>query len=177
MRKLVPLLLPALLLGGCALLVPRTTSPAGGSYGRGTADGGYMPPRGGYDTPPPSASAAPIPEADGVTATYAPANVQGSWRVSTINGKAIELPNPVTIAIDPAAIKVQSGCIAMAWHYTFMRGALNTSQAPIVSCRRGYLPQEQTLFEALSSNVQVRQTVQNGMEMIGNGHRIVLFRQ
>ena len=162
MRSVACLLLPALMLGGCSFLVPRTNPPAGAS------GGGYY---GQAPSPPP----ATIPT--GGDYTPAATGLQGQWRVSAIDGKAVELPEPITLAIDPAAITVHSGCIGMAWDYADNGGVLTTSSAPVISCRRGYFPQEQTLSHILSDRVQVSHSQQGGLELSGSGHRVLLFRQ
>lgn len=166
MRSVAFLLLPALLLGGCAVLVPRTTPPP---Y---AGNDGY---NGGSVTPPQSggSSVTPPPPSYGVTGS----GIMGQWRVSTIDGKALELPEGVTVAIEPAMLNVRSGCIQMAWKYADTGGVLATSPAPVASCRRGYFPQETLLSQILSERVQVSYPGQDGLELSANGHRVLLFRQ
>ncbi len=160
MRSVAFLLLPALLLGGCSVLVPRTTPPP---Y---AGNGSYTAPQNPENnpTPPPSYGA---PQS----------GIMGQWRVSTIDGKALELPEGVTVAIEPSTLNVRSGCIQMAWKYADTGGVLATSPAPVVSCRRGYFPQETLLSQVLSDRVQVSYPGQNGLELSANGHRVLLFRQ
>ena len=164
MRFVASLLLPALLLGGCSVLVPRTTPPP--YAGNGAAQGAYTPPQ-------PGGGSVTQPSYGGATQS----GLVGQWRVSTIDGKALELPEGVTATIDPSTIHVGSGCIQMAWKYTDTGGVLATSPAPVVSCRRGYFPQETLISQVLSDRVQMSYPGQGSIELSANGHRLVLFRQ
>ena len=167
MRSVPLLLLPALLLGGCSFLVPRTTPPPYAGNGSYTAPQGSG---GGMTSPPPDYAS------EGSSGSVQ-SGIMGQWQVSTIDGKALEIPEKVTVAIEPATLTVRSGCIAMAWKYADTGGVLATSSAPVVSCRRGYFPQETLLSQILSERVQVSYPGQGGLELSANGHRVLLFRQ
>ncbi len=174
MRYLACLLAPALMLGGCSVLVPRTTPPPDAAGSWSTAGQGTVPsavPDTGATNMGSSAGAG------GNFATGAPTVVQGEWRVASVDGKVIELPHAITVTIDPATINVHSGCIGMGWNYTAAGSTITTNYAPVVSCMRGYFPQEQALFNALSGPMQASRTSSGGLELTGNGHRVLLFSQ
>lgn len=168
MRYLACLLAPALMLGGCSVLVPRTAPPPDAAGSWNTA---------GQTPPPSTVPNTAAPNMGGNTATGAPTVLQGEWRVGSIDGKVIELPHAITVTIDPAMINVRSGCVAIAWNYTAAGGAITTRYAPVMSCMRGYFPQEQALFNALSGPMQAHRTASGGLELTGNGHRVLLFSQ
>ena len=101
----------------------------------------------------------------------------GDYRVAGIDGADVNLPHGISAFITGERIDVQSDCIRFAWTYRFEEQLLVTEQAPVASCRRALLPEEQALAEAVEAADVVRRTPANGVEFSGGGHSLLLFGQ
>lgn len=101
----------------------------------------------------------------------------GEYRVAGINGADVNLPHGISAAITDERIDIQSDCIRFAWTYRFENQLLVTESAPVASCRRALLPEEQALAAAVEAADVVRRTPANGIEMSGGGRSLTLFGQ
>src|SRR5690606_30446529 len=101
----------------------------------------------------------------------------GEYRVAGIDGADVNLPHGISAVITDERIDIQSDCIRFAWTYRFENQLLVTEQAPVASCRRAFLPQEQALQQAVEAADVVRRTPSNGIELSGGGRSVTLFSQ
>jgi hypothetical protein len=101
----------------------------------------------------------------------------GEYRVAGIDGADVNLPHAITASVGPERMEFTSDCIRMAWTYRFESQVLVTETAPVASCRRALLAEEQALSEAVEAAGIVRRTEANGVELSGEGHTVLLFGQ
>lgn len=123
-------------------------------------------PRGAPDSAEPTSSIVASPEA-----------LAGEYRVAGIDGADVNLPHGITASITDDRIDVHSDCIRFAWTYRFEEQLLVTEEAPVASCRRALLPEEQALQAAVEAADVVRRTPANGIEFSGGGRSLLLFGQ
>ncbi len=64
-----------------------------------------------------------------------------------------------------------------AWSYRFEGVRLVTETAPVVTCERGLLPEEEAVQAAFEAAEAVRRLPSNGIEFSGGGRSVILFSQ
>lgn len=119
-----------------------------------------------------------IPDDTGSASIIASSDsLAGEYRVAGIDGADVNLPHGISASITDDRIDVHSDCIRFAWTYRFEEQLLVTEDAPVASCRRALLPEEQALAEAVEAADVVRRTPANGVELSGGGRSLLLFSQ
>lgn len=127
-------------------------------------------------TPGESAPANPdSPVAEG--AIVSAAELIGEYRIPGADGQNIDLPHGISAIIDETTIRVSADCVNFAWSYRFEGDRLITEQTPVVSCRRGLLPEEEAVRAAFDTAEAVRRLPSNGIEFSGQGRSVILFSQ
>jgi len=105
------------------------------------------------------------------------AELVGEYRIPGADGQDINLPYGISAIIDETTIRVSADCLNFAWTYRFEGDRLITEQTPVVSCRRGLLPEEEAVRAAFDAAEAVRRLPSNGIEFSGEGRSVVLFSQ
>lgn len=121
------------------------------------------------------------PEDAGVEQAGGPASpsldLPGEYRVAGVDGAGIDLPHGISATISADTIEVQSDCIRFAFAYTLDGSRIATEPAPVASCRRALLPDEQAISAAFDMAETVSRTPANGIEFTGGGRSVTLFSQ
>lgn len=105
------------------------------------------------------------------------ADLVGEYRVPGVDGQDIDLPHGISATIDDTTIRVSADCVKFAWSYRFEGAHLLTEAAPIVTCERGLLPEEEAVQAAFEAAETVRRLPSNGIEFSGGGRSVILFSQ
>lgn len=104
-------------------------------------------------------------------------DLPGEYRVAGVDGAGIDLPHGISATISANTIEVQSDCIRFAFAYTLDGSRIATEPAPVASCRRALLPDEQAISAAFDVAETVSRTPANGIEFTGGGRSVTLFSQ
>ena len=150
--RLVPLLVPLLLLVGCSREAQPTAPPS----------------------PAPTATESPAGPSNAITSA---GRLTGEYRVAGVNGDDIDLPYGITASISRSRIHVVADCVNVAWNYIFQGDMLVTERAPVEGCARGLTKKEDAIVDAFDAATTVSVTEANGVEFTGDGHTVVLFAQ
>jgi len=105
------------------------------------------------------------------------AQLVGEYRVASVDGGDLDLPQGITASVTDSRLAVQSDCIRLAFDYRLDGPALALTPAPVPSCRRGLSPAEQAIQGAFTAAVQVARTPDGGVQFTGNGRSVTLFSQ
>lgn len=124
------------------------------------------------DNPPADSGAAPVEGA-----IVSAAELVGEYRIPGVDGQDINLPNGISAIIDETTIRVSAGCVNFGWNYRFEGARLITETTPVISCRRGLLPEEEAVRAAFDAAETVRRLPSNGIEFSGAGRSVILFSQ
>ena len=73
------------------------------------------------------------------------------------------MPHGISATIDDTTIRVSADCVKFAWSYRFEGVRLVTETAPVVTCERGLLPEEEAVQAAFEAAEAVRRLPSNGM--------------
>ena len=129
---------------------------------------------------PPSASLTP-PSASVIT-------LAGEWRVAGINGKEIEGSVGIALRADEREIWWEPRCAGFVRSYKIEGTRFTTGpfigfkpyrpgDPPPIVCLIAPPPQMPAIFDALTSADSIRRTPNNGIEISGGGHSLLLFSQ
>lgn len=105
------------------------------------------------------------------------AELVGEYRIPGVDGQDIDLPHGISATIDDTTIRVSADCVKFAWSYRFEGVRLVTETAPVVTCERGLLPEEEAVQAAFEAAEAVRRLPSNGIEFSGGGRSVILFSQ
>ena len=138
--------------------------------------------------PPPvqHAPSAPLPAAP--PASAAVTTLAGEWRVAGIDGKDFNEPYGLGLSADGEEIWWAPRCAGLVRTYRISGTSLRTGPAkglrprapgeptPPV-CAIGLPPRIDEVTRALDSATTIRRTANNGVEISGGGHSLLLFTQ
>jgi hypothetical protein len=149
MRRAAVLCAAATLLGACQRIEAPTPTP----------------------TPAPSL-AAPSPAA--------PTTLAGEWRVAGIDGAPFDEPFGLALSADTRLMWMEPRCAGVARSYRIQGGRISFGPDPDARnevCAIGMPPRTDEIVRALDSAGMIRRTPQNGIELSGGGHSLILFSQ
>ena len=112
----------------------------------------------------------------------------GEWRVAGIDGAAFDEPVGIALSADAEEIWWAPRCAGVAYTYRIQGAAFSTGPY------KGYVPRKpgeptppvcaiglpkrlDEVVRALTSATTIRRTANNGVELSGDGHSLLLFSQ
>lgn len=114
--------------------------------------------------------------------------LEGEWRVAGIDGQSVDQPQGLALSASHEEIWWSPRCAGYALSYRIEGGAFKTGPhigfvprkpgepTPPV-CAIASPPRIGEVFQALTSATSIRRTDQNGVELAGGGHSLLLFSQ
>ena len=132
--------------------------------------------------PPPTSAPMSIPAVDEVT------TLEGEWRVAGIDGREVDQPEGLALSASREEIWWAPRCAGYARSYRIDGASFTTGPhigfverkpgdpTPPV-CAIAPPPRIGEVFRALTSATTIRRTANNGIEISGGGHSLLLFSQ
>jgi hypothetical protein len=110
----------------------------------------------------------------GVDDAFVPDTIEGSYRVSRLNGRPLERTQPLLVTIDEAVVTFSSGCIRRRWTHAYAQGALDPNESPMTSCRRGPSPTEAEAIAVLGAPGFLLMTPEGALVLQGERGVLIL---
>ena len=115
-------------------------------------------------------------------------SLAGEWRVAGIDGHEIDGPVGIALRGDSREIWWEPRCAGYARSYAIRGSRISTGHyigfkpprpgdPPLLICLIAPPPQIGPVFEALTSATAIARTSNNGVEISGGGHSLLLFSQ
>ena len=117
------------------------------------------------------------------TSSAAPVRtLAGEWRVAGIDGKSVDGPIGLALRGDRAEIWWEPSCAGLLRRSTIRGSRVSTAgyskaEAPPLICLIAPPREMADVFVALDAAKRIRRTVNNGVEISGDGHSLLLFSQ
>lgn len=105
------------------------------------------------------------------------ADIVGEWRIASVNGKDIDQSTGITASISDNEIRVNAGCVNMAFTYRLLAGRFASETTPVASCARPLSPAEKAVGDALTTAQNAARDSSNALVLSGAGNSLSLYTQ